>query len=190
MEGVSPAGKTDPLIVREVFVEKLGRVPSADDTRAVCESYLRYLPEEVKNGSGYRVMAGVRETLRALAAREEMVLGLGTGNLERGARIKLAPAGLNDYFPFGGFGSDAEARPEVLRAGVRRAEARSGERFSPRDVFVIGDTLLDVEAGKAIGATTVAVAAGHAGLEDLRAGNPDILLESLAAERFWEGLPR
>jgi phosphoglycolate phosphatase-like HAD superfamily hydrolase len=177
MEGVSPAGKTDPLIVVEVFEKKLGRRPAAGEMETLHDSYHEFLAEELARTEGYRVMDGVRAVLDALVGRDDLLLGLGTGNWERGARLKLERAGLNGYFSFGGFGSDAEDRPSVLRAGVRRAEAKLGRAVPPRDVLVIGDTILDVKAGKAIGAVTVAVACGHGREAELRASGPDAYLE-------------
>lgn len=185
MEGVNPAGKTDPYIVREVFEKKLLRKASTDDITAVCENYLKFLAEEMKASvaHGYRVMEGIRDLLEDLSKRKELILALGTGNLERGARLKLEPAGFNHYFPFGGFGSDAEVRADVLRAGVRRAEQRAGKPILSQDVIVIGDTILDVQAGKAIGAVTVAVACGHGDLDALRASGADIYLEDFKDSR-------
>ena len=189
MEGISPAGKTDPLIVREVFEKKRGTRPAAEDVRRVCESYLAFLSEEVPKSPGYRVMEGIRELLDRLWAEKGALLALGTGNLERGARIKLEPGGLNRYFNFGGFGSDAEARADMLRAGVRRAEERTGMVFPLRDVFVIGDTILDVKAGKEVGAVTVAVACGHGKRDDLRVAQPDVYMESFADPApLWKAL--
>jgi phosphoglycolate phosphatase-like HAD superfamily hydrolase len=178
MQGISPAGKTDPSIIREVFQTKLQRSPEKGEVRAVCESYLNCLSEEMARRNGYRVMKGVAALLENLARRSDVILALGTGNLEPGARIKLAPSGLNDYFPFGGFGSDAEERAEVLRAGVRRARERTGRSFAGEDVLVIGDTILDVRAGKAIGAFTVAVACGHGKSGELQAAGPDVFMRS------------
>jgi phosphoglycolate phosphatase-like HAD superfamily hydrolase len=131
----------------------------------------------------------VRDLLEILFPRQDVLLALGTGNLERGARIKLEPGRLNDYFSFGGFGSDAEARVEVLRAAVTRAEERTGHLYRARDVFVIGDTVLDMKAGRAIGATTVAVASGHGEEGLLLASGPDIFMKSfLEAEGFLDSL--
>ncbi|MBI4395754.1 MAG: HAD hydrolase-like protein [Elusimicrobia bacterium] len=177
MEGISPAGKTDPCIVREVFRKKLNREPGPASIQQICDCYLRFLEEEMQVRNGYRVMEGVVDLVAGLSVRENVLLALGTGNLEKGARIKLEPSGLNPYFSFGGFGSDAEARPEVLRKAVSRAEERTGQKIPAKDVFVIGDTILDVRAGKAIGAVTVAVVCGHGNSAELQASGPDLLLE-------------
>lgn len=178
-EGVAVAGRTDPLIVRDIFQTKLRRAPHPKELHDVFAYYLASLEAELQSSDGYRVMEGVAALLEALSARADVFLALGTGNLEPGARLKLAPADLNKYFPVGGFGSDAEERPDVLKAGVLRASSRAGKPFAGADVVVIGDTVHDVSAGKAIGAFTVAVSNGHAAADELKAAGPDLFLSSL-----------
>jgi phosphoglycolate phosphatase len=178
-DGVSFAGRTDKSIMREIFRTRLGREPDPRELETIAEHYLTGLEAELADAEGYRVLEGVLALLESLEARDDVFLALGTGNLEKGARLKLAPAGLNRFFSAGGYGSDAEDRPDVLRAGVDRSARAAGRGFSGRDVVVVGDTVHDVTAGKAIGAFTVAVAAGHGTPEELRAAAPDILIPSL-----------
>ncbi|HOW28404.1 MAG TPA: HAD hydrolase-like protein [Elusimicrobiota bacterium] len=180
MNGVAAAGKTDKIIVREVFEKKLNRPGTPTDISAVLELYLIHLDDEMRHGT-YTVLEGVVDLLELLSRHpERFLLGLGTGNLDKGARIKLEPAGLNRYFAFGGFGSDAENRAELLRAGIRRAESLRGHPFPLSDIYIIGDTILDVQAGKAVGAVTVAVAAGSGRKDDLVASRADLLIDSFA----------
>ena len=108
--------------------------------------------------------------------REDVLTGLATGNVEAGARLKLEPGGLNRYFSFGGFGSDSEERAEVVRTGARAGEALYEVRIVPEDVFVIGDTPLDVAAGKLAGFSTVAVATGGFGLDELAGTEADLVI--------------
>jgi phosphoglycolate phosphatase-like HAD superfamily hydrolase len=178
MDGIRAAGKTDPAIVREIFFKKLKRDPSAKEIAIMEVHYLAWLEHEVRGILGYKVLPGVGELLESLSRQPDVLLALGTGNWERGARIKLEVGHLNEYFAFGGFGSDAEARADVLSIAVRRAEERTGRLYRGQDVFVIGDTLLDIRAGRAIGATTVAVGGGHGTEGELLASDPDIYLKS------------
>ena len=180
MKAVSPDGKTDPAICREMVRVHLGRPAADEEIGQLCRGYLDQLALEIPHGLGYRILPGISELLEALVKRADVMLGLGTGNLEEGARIKLARADFMKYFSFGGFGSDAEARPEVLRTGVRRGEAIAERKFHPHDVFVIGDNRRDVEAGKAIGATTVAVASGPMSFEELEKTSPDFIFHDLS----------
>jgi len=182
MAGVIPHGKTDPMIIREVIETKMKRPAAPEDIAGVGEAYLEFLPQEVAPGPDYQVLDGVRPLLENLVDRRDTLLGLGTGNLERGARIKLGPGRLNPFFAFGGFGSDAEDRRQVLAAGVRRAEERVGAPIPKENIFVIGDTVLDVWAGKGIGAKTVAVG----DIAALKASGPDLLMETLTrTEEFF-----
>lgn len=187
VDGVSMAGKTDPAIIRQVFEKTLGRLAGNRDVEEIGDNYLTFLNGEIKSSPGYHVMEGVQELLENLVGREDVLLALGTGNLERGARIKMERGGLNPYFLFGGFGSDAEDRREVLKTAVRRGEERVNRPFALKDIFVIGDTILDVRAGKAIGAVTVAVGSGFGQEADLRASRPDLYIDSfLKAGLFYK----
>lgn len=178
-EGVSFAGRTDPAIIKEIFREKLHREAHPQELKGVSDYYLAALESELQSSDGYRVLDGVAELLDVLSSRKDVFLALGTGNFERGARLKLEPGGLNKYFSVGGFGSDAEIRSEALKAGVLRSAEKTGCSFTGRDVIVIGDTIHDVAAGKALGAVTVAVPDGHDTAEALRAAGPDLFLPSL-----------
>jgi phosphoglycolate phosphatase-like HAD superfamily hydrolase len=179
-DGMSFAGRTDPSIIKDIFKLKLRREPREKELQDIYGHYLSGLRGELEaSAESYKILDGVSEVLGLLAGRSDVFLALGTGNLEEGARIKLAPGDLNRYFSVGGFGSDADDRPEVLRHGVRRASDKAGRPFSGKDVVVIGDTVHDVTAGRAIGAVTVAVAAGHASEAELRGAGPDHFLPSL-----------
>jgi phosphoglycolate phosphatase len=180
MKTVSPDGKTDPAICREMIKVHFGRTPTDDELSQLCRGYLDQLALEIPEGPGYRILPGIPALLEVLSKRSDVLMGLGTGNLEEGARIKLARAGLMKYFRFGGYGSDAEARPDVLRTGVRRGEAIVGNTYAPKDVLVIGDNIRDVEAGQAIGATTVAVASGPMSYDELKKTEPDFIFHDLS----------
>jgi phosphoglycolate phosphatase len=125
-----------------------------------------------------RVLAGIRELLDALAALDGVTLALLTGNIEPGARLKLAPAEINGYFPFGAFGSDSPRREELPPIAVERASESSGRRFRGRDVVIIGDSIYDVRCGTPHDATTIAIASGKTSAERLRAENPHHFFDS------------
>jgi len=177
---VTVDGKTDMAIARELIQVHLKRNAHQDEIRKLCDAYVARLAEEVPAGPGFRVLPGIPELLAILAQRTDIVMGLGTGNLKAGAQIKLARPNLWHYFSFGGFADDAEIRADVLRAGVKRGEAIAGQTFAARDVIVIGDNWRDVDAGKAIGATTVAVASGPMKAEELTTYQPDYLFNDLS----------
>lgn len=180
-DGIRPAGKTDPLIIREM-VEK--RVPDRDPDREiprVVKLYVKYLAEEVEVSPGFRVMPGVPELLEALSRIPHLALGLATGNLEQGAYIKLQRAGLRSYFSFGGFGSDSEDRTEVVLAAIGRAREHLKAEVPLDSIYVIGDTPRDILHGKEAGAKTVAVATGGSDMEELGRHDPDFLFEDFTS---------
>jgi phosphoglycolate phosphatase-like HAD superfamily hydrolase len=171
MEGITPHGKTDPAIVREIILTRLGSTSSCDShLESILEAYLSFLREEVWLSTAYRVLPGILEILQEMATRPDVMLGLATGNMEVGARIKLERGGLNPYFSFGGFGSDSESRAALVRKGAEAAARKCGSAIQAGDVFVIGDTPRDIEAGKDAGFRTVGVGTGSY--------SPDQLLES------------
>ncbi|MEW6439777.1 MAG: HAD family hydrolase [bacterium] len=180
MDGILPDGKTDPLIFREILEKKLSHLSSDEEIPRVSGVYIEYLQEEVARSPGFRLMKGVRELLALLSKSERVLLGLATGNLEPCAWIKLRRAGLDGYFRFGGFGSDAEDRTEVVRTALRKAERELGHPVSRDRVCVIGDTPRDILHAREAGVRTVAVATGRSTLAELARYGPDYLLPDLS----------
>lgn len=172
------SGRTDPQIARMV----LGDHGLDDDVIAAKSPALweMYLERLARNATPDRVRAlpGIRELVSALHEHDDVVLALLTGNIEPGARLKLGGAALNDYFPFGAFGSDSADRNELPPVAVRRATEIRGHRFEGRDVVIIGDSIYDVRCGVPYDATTIAVASGKTPAETLRAENPRHFFES------------
>jgi len=166
------SGRTDPQITSMVlhdagFTDEqiAARAPQLWETY-LCELAIQATPERV------RVLPGIRQLLDHLARIGHVTLGLLTGNIERGARLKLSPVGLNDYFPFGAFGSDSAKREELPPIAVDRASKIDGHRFRGREVVIIGDSIYDVRCGAPHDATTIAIASGKTPAETLRAENP------------------
>ena len=164
-------GKTDPQIVRELM-RHAGVPDDHIDERIdeVLDRYLALLREELAAAEhGRHVFPGVRELLDALEARDDVVVGLLTGNIHLGAHAKLAAVGIDpDRFVVGAFGSDHHDRPELPEIARRRAERALGHPVSGRDVVVIGDTPADVACGVSIGARAIGVATGRYSVEELR----------------------
>ncbi len=173
-------GMTDPRIMEQALT-RMGFESSsiAEESRLLLEHYLEALAEEVTLTEHYRVHPGVEPILAELAAQEGVAIGLGTGNLERGARIKLHRGGLDRHFAFGGFGSDHGVRAELLRIGAERGAALLNRTRSACRVVVIGDTPKDIEAAHAIGAECLAVATGHYEESDLQRFSPALVASSL-----------
>ncbi len=182
-------GKTDPQIVRELLAHA-GHPDAAraERVQAVCDRYLGFLETELgRPAQRTRLMTGVRELLDALAEREaarHALVGLLTGNVERGAALKLRSAGIAPgRFALGAYGSDAAHRPELPDIARRRAEALLGAPLSGRDVVIIGDTPDDVACARPIAARTVAVATGQYDPAALRAAGATHVFGDLSDTR-------
>jgi phosphoglycolate phosphatase-like HAD superfamily hydrolase len=171
-------GMTDPLILEAAFAEHAGRAPTDAERQTIFDTYVQYLEDEVARGL-YHVKPAVDDTLRFLEARDAC-LGLATGNLEAGARIKLTRGDLWRRFAFGGFGSDAGDRAELVRVAIRRGQSRLGRTLSRHEVVVVGDTPKDVAAAHAAGAVAVAVATGGHTLDELHACGAEAVYPTLS----------
>ncbi|HET9775568.1 MAG TPA: HAD family hydrolase [Gemmatimonadaceae bacterium] len=176
-------GKTDKQIVRDVMRME-GHSDEHIDARmdALIELYLEGLRAGAKSGKfNVRPLDGVLEILDALEPRDDVVLGLLTGNVEPGARIKLQAAGIDpDRFRVNAFGSDHEHRPELPAIARRRAGEHLGLELAGDRLVVIGDTPADIECGRSLGAKAIGVASGHYTVEQLREHHPYAVFASLA----------
>lgn len=174
----SEAGMTDPQVARGTFTAVLGHPPEDRELAKVIAAYLDRLPTEVQTSAGYHVLDGVEELLPRLC-RAGFLLGITTGAVEAAAHMKLARADLNRFFCFGGYGSDSEDRAGLTGRAIERAGGILGRPLDPRHVVVVGDTPLDIEAARAVGAIPVAVATGHYGEGELKEAGAQYVLASL-----------
>ena len=182
-ERVPFAGNTDRFIFREMGLA-VGVAPESLARRReeFEQTYARALQREMRgaDGASRRVLPGVLPLLETLERRSDVRVGLLTGNVETGARIKLDFFDLNRFFPGGGFGDDAGDRRGVARAARDDMARRSGIEFDDLDVVVIGDTDQDVDCARFNGFRPIAVETGWAAPGSLRAANPDALFEDLS----------
>ena len=177
-------GKTDPTIIAEM-ARAAGLAHDAVEARYAefQKAYIRALREELAREDRRekrRVLPGVQALLDALHPRTGTWLGLVTGNIEVGARAKLATFDLNRFFPDGGFSSDHPDRIEIARIAHERFCRRAEVRFAPEHVAVIGDTELDVACARANGFRAIAVASGQVSRERLAAAGADAVLSDLS----------
>lgn len=172
------SGRTDPQITMMVLRD--AGWSEADVAARFDELWPAYLDGLARNATSERVRAlpGIPALVHALHEHGDVTLALLTGNLERGARLKLTPPALNEFFPFGAFGSDSAKREELPPIAIERASRIDGYRFTGADVVIIGDSIYDVRCGVPYDATTIAVASGKTPAEVLRAENPRHFFES------------
>jgi phosphoglycolate phosphatase-like HAD superfamily hydrolase len=169
-------GKTDPRIVLDLM-RGAGLADDAIEARmAACfEAYVGQLERHIGDGSRVSVLPGIADVVRGLTAREDALVGLLTGNIEAGARVKLRPTGLFPLFRVGAYGSDSMDRRRLPAVACERARAVAGREFPFERVTIIGDTPLDVDCARACGAMAVAVATGFHAPAELAACAPDLL---------------
>lgn len=181
LDGYSFAGKTDPQIARDLL--RLARIEDgavAEGLERVWPLYLEGLRQELAS-TRVSVFPGVERLVERLDSEPTAVLGLLTGNVVEGARLKLTAAGLDfNVFRVGAFGSDHGDRTELPAIAIARAEERFGHRFQGKSVVIVGDTPLDVACGAHLGVRTVAVATGSYSRDELAACGPDHLFDDLS----------
>jgi phosphoglycolate phosphatase-like HAD superfamily hydrolase len=179
ISGFRFAGMTDPQCVAEIM--RMAGIPEdvIQSKREAClDRYVAHLTLEMRNHDGAKLFPGVKELLARLRDRKDVLVGLLTGNVQRGAMLKLERFKLGDYFQFGAFGNEHEDRGELARIAVEKAKGILGRPVSGEEVTVIGDTPRDVACARAIGARAVIVATGLVAREELLAAEPDVILES------------
>jgi phosphoglycolate phosphatase-like HAD superfamily hydrolase len=178
--GMEFAGRTDGAILRECYLRHA--LYSADDLlrefARFRDVYFGELAEVLTTEGNCRVLPGVHELLKALGARDDVVLGLGTGNYREAARLKLDHVGLWYRFMDGGFADDAEDRAELIASGIARLSG--GATVDGERVWIVGDSPHDVRAAKANGARVLGVATGNCSAEDLLAGGADVVMPDLS----------
>jgi len=178
LKTVELAGRTDSGIARRIL-EKHGTPATPENISLFLDGYLGHLAVELKKHKGF-LMPGILKLLEALKKRPHLVIALLTGNLSRGAEIKLTHYGIWQFFEFGAYADDHHDRNELGRFARARALEKHGVEFPPENIYVIGDTQHDIDCGRVFGAKTVAIATGNFSREQLAAHHPDYLFDDLS----------
>lgn len=177
-EGISMAGKTDSQIIKECL--KKHNLSQNGDFEAIIEAYLYNLKKEINNNKKH-VKPGIYDILRILSKTKKIFTGLLTGNIEKGARIKLEPFKLNEFFPSGAFGSDHEDRNQLLPIAVERFTDLYKTKIKTQECMVIGDTPLDIECAKIYGAASIGVATGPYSVQELIEAGADYVVNDFSS---------
>ena len=176
-DGISMAGKTDTQIIKEGLTKH--GLSANGNIEKIIIGYLKHLQREINNNKKH-VKPGIHDLLMQLKRKNHSGLGLLTGNLEQGARIKLEPFGLNEYFPSGAFGSDDEDRNNLLPFAVNRFEVLLQRKIEIDSCVVVGDTPRDVECAHIYGALCIGVATGPYSLDALIDAGAGYVFEDLS----------
>lgn len=176
-------GKTDPQIVTELF-EAAGHAerPGPDRIERVLDRYLYHLEQDLaRSADRATVMPGVRPLLESLGGDDRIVVGLLTGNVTRGAMLKLQAVRIrSDQFRVGAYGSDHSVRSELPAIAVERARPIFGRRPVGDEVVIIGDTPADVTCGRGVGARSIGVATGSFSTDSLASAGADHVFADLS----------
>lgn len=172
------AGRTDVAIARAIL-QKYRIEPTPENLASFLDDYITHLAELLPQTSG-RILPGVSEILQRMQDRPDRVLALLTGNLRRGAKLKLEHYGLWDYFEFGAFADDHHDRNELGAFARSRAKEKHGAEFAAARIDVIGDTGHDIACGRIFGGRTIAVATGSWTRAKLAEEKPDFLFDDLS----------
>jgi phosphoglycolate phosphatase len=185
LDGVRLSGNTDPGILRDAFrlanVEDSGWRPYREDVlKAMCDHVEAHRADLLPI-----VLPGVEAMLTHLERRGAL-LGLGTGNLEKIGWLKVENAGLREWFTFGGFCDRFEDRADMITHAAEQARtilstSTNGKAGAAETVCVVGDTPWDIDAGRANGLPTIAVATGRYGFDELMEHKPAACATTLAA---------
>src|SRR6202040_2154350 len=178
LHDIEIAGMTDSGIV--ISILKKHQIPTtADNIAAFLDSYVHFLSSELPRRKG-KLLPGVLELLRKLKSRKHLVLALLTGNVSRGAQLKLGHYGVWHFFEFGAFADDHRDRNRLGPFARARAYEKHGREFAASEIDVIGDTPRDIACGKVLGARTMAFATGTWRREQLARPNSDFLIDDLS----------
>ncbi len=187
LQDIEVAGMTDSGIV--VSILEKHKIPATpENVSAFLDSYVHFLSLELPRRKG-NLLPGVLKLLEQLKSRPHLVLALLTGNVLRGAQLKLEHYGVWHFFEFGAFADDHRDRNELGHFARTRAKEKHGREFAASEIDVIGDTPRDIACGKVFGARTVAVATGRWSRDELAKHEPDFLIDDLSdVERIIDTL--
>lgn len=179
VDGLSLSGRTDKGILHDLL--RLHGIPySQESYQKMLQAYLEFLPECLNTGQG-KILPGISDILAALKKREDCAVGLLTGNLRKGAKIKLGHFGIDQHFEFGGFGDHHLGRDDVAREALQEIQTKFGKDYPTHKIWVLGDTPLDIQCARAIGAKVLAVATGWHRSDELESYKPDLLFQDLTS---------
>jgi phosphoglycolate phosphatase-like HAD superfamily hydrolase len=171
-------GKTDPMIVRELM--SATGVPYNDElVKKALDIYAEGIKRELPDETNKKVYPGVLYLLEALA-KQPVLLGLLTGNIQKGARAKLESLDIWRYFSFGAFADDSSVRKELADVAVQRAYEMTGQQFSGKQIVIIGDTEHDIKCGQHLGAKAIGVGTARSTAKELLAHGADHAFDDLS----------
>jgi phosphoglycolate phosphatase len=173
------SGRTDPEIIDYLLRYNKRRNDSRLISSILEEFVIELETEFIRNHKPF-LLEGVEALIKNLAEIEGVCLGLVTGNIARGAQIKLEPVGLLPFFPVGGFGDDSKDRNKLPPIAISRAQAYYTKTFMQEDIWIIGDSIYDIACAAVNNLRCLAVASGRTAYDILAAAQPEFLEEDMS----------
>lgn len=178
--GIFMMGKTDPEILREA-VSSNNLNWNERNIKKFRKTYFKTLRREIKKNSPEKgLCSGIVNLLKILDGRNHIIISLLTGNFKKSALIKLNHFKIAHFFQHGAFSDDSEKREDLVSIAKKRIEKDKNIKLSPGDIYVIGDTPLDISCAKKNGVQSIGVATGVHTFKDLKALNPDHLFSDFS----------
>jgi len=173
------SGRTDQEII-EHLLHYDNRDFSETLIHEILSEFCIELEKEIMNGQPPEIHPGVNRLLPKLGNIENVFLGLVTGNVSEGARLKLEAVDFQQYFQIGGFGDDSKDRNDLPPVAQNRAEKHFNITFKSDDIWIIGDSIYDISCAQENGFRCLAVSTGKTSKEKLAAANPEFLVDDLS----------
>jgi phosphoglycolate phosphatase len=178
LQGIQLMGRTDPSILNEALNNHNLRWEKKE-VEQFKKYYFQFLKEEIElPRTGKRICVGVPSLLESLGYRSEFILALLTGNWRYSAFLKLRYFGIAKYFTIGAFADDSHKREDLVPLVLKRFKKDRGINIPNKNVYVIGDTPLDIQCAKPYGVRTIAVATGFHGVKELEKEEPDYVFQN------------
>ncbi|WP_129600841.1 HAD family hydrolase [Anaerophilus nitritogenes] len=174
-KGISMAGRLDACIIEDAFQQNN---ISYVDRDLFFDTYVKILEDVINNKKYIEILPGIKEILK-YKNQDHIFHILGTGNIEKGAKIKLRAHNIDEYFLLGGFGEEKVQRWQMVQKAIEKAQKFKGINYQKENIYVIGDTTKDIDCAKKIGVRSIAVCTGSNTKEELGKGQPDYLFENL-----------
>lgn len=184
-EAFSKAGighAMDSVILERIMESNSLNISELDRVKA---EYIDILHTILEQNPMKRVLPGVMELLEYIHQSENSFNALLTSNLKSGAETKLKSVGLYGFFSVGGFGDEIGEKWDAAVKGIHKAEEYYDVKFEKEHIYIIGDSIYDIDCAKKIEVISIGVATGFAEYETLKSSEPDYLYEDLTD---WEKL--
>jgi phosphoglycolate phosphatase-like HAD superfamily hydrolase len=177
---VDMQGKTDSVIADDIALGTLGRPLTQSELALLYARYSIVLRETIHNNQHFELLAGAAELCAHLSGNDRYCLGIQTGNIETCAHEKLARGNLQQFFKFGGYGSDAKHREGIIEMALDRGRQFLGAKAENRKAIVIGDSTYDMSATVRNGAMAIGVTTGKHTKQELYDAGAAGVVENLS----------